>query len=674
MKKTKSIIILFLLFVYTGFLTTVVFGVGTKQNVSNPQNSVEWPKISDDGAYKKYDYVLDSYDVNIIVNQDNSFNITEKIGAYFNVPKHGIYRTIPLRNKVDRLDGTSSNNSVKLSDIMVDHNYSSTTENGSKVLKIGDADCTLTGAQNYTISYTYDIGKDTGKNYDEFYYNIIGTKWDTAIGGVTFKITMPKAFDGSPLGFSRGSSGSLESAGIEYHVDGNVISGKYNGVLNPGEALTIRLQLPDAYFIYTGEKIDYYLIISFILPLLLVVISVLLWLRFGKDEKVIETVEFYPPEGFNSAEIGFLYKGKAESTDAISLLIYLANKGYIKISEIEGRALFVKTKSFKLTKLKDYEGINDNERIFLNDLFKTPRKPTLADFKKLFKVVVNNKLEQETFTDEITESRNEVTSDDLSNRFYSTLNKIITSLNGKENRQKIFEKNSLGKSFIAVLMIVSIYVLITLRPVVEYGGLTTLPFALIFPGIGFTVLSAMVFGKTKLPLKIFGFIWGMGFGGMPWAMMVLPALLINPLYLIAYVWGLVCVLIIVMMFMIMPKRTPYGNELLGKIRGFKTFLETAEKSKLEALVFQDPSYFYNILPYTYVLGVSDKWVEKFEVIAQSAPDWYDSDTAFSMVSFGAFMNSTMTTASTAMSSGSGGGSSGGGSSGGGSGGGGGGSW
>jgi hypothetical protein len=32
-------------------------------------------------------------------------------------------------------------------------------------------------------------------------------------------------------------------------------------------------------------------------------------MRFGNDEKVIETVEFYPPEGFNSAEVGFLYKG-----------------------------------------------------------------------------------------------------------------------------------------------------------------------------------------------------------------------------------------------------------------------------------------------------------------------------------------------------------------------------
>jgi uncharacterized membrane protein len=92
---------------------------------------------------------------------------------------------------------------------------------------------------------------------------------------------------------------------------------------------------------------------------------------------------------------------------------------------------------------------------------------------------------------------------------------------------------------------------------------------------------------------------------------------------------------------------------------------------------QNPTYFYNILPFTYVLGVSDKWIKKFETISLQAPDWYGGSTAFNMTSFGSFMSSTMSSASSAMSSSpssSSGGSSGGGSSGGGSGGGGGGSW
>ena len=609
--------------------------------------------------------------MDVSVNEDNTFNITETVGAYFNVPKHGIIRSIPLRNKVERLDGTVSYNRAKITDISVDSPYSESVSNGYRVLKIGDAETTLTGAKSYRISYTYNLGKDTGKGYDELYLNLIGEEWDTAIGNVTFSITMPKEFDVSKLGFSRGPAGSADSSGITYQVDGNVIRGSYSGVLNPGEALTVRLELPEGYFTGASNNLDLLMILSFVLPVLFMLATVFTWIRFGKDEKVIETVEFYPPEGFNSAEVGFLYKGSAESSDVISLLIYLADKGYLKITEIEEHSLFMKSNTFKLTKLKDYDGNNENERIFLTGLFSTPKRMSIQDLASIFRT---RKLPQ---AEEDYESvRGEVTSADLQNSFYVTLNRIVQNLNKKENRQTIFEKTSLGKGIIIILMIIAVYVLITVKPVAEYGGASMLVFALLFPGIGFTVMFGMLFGKTKLPVKIFGIVWGLGFGGMPWLFLVLPALLADPMYLAAYILGLACVFVMVLMFRVMPKRTAYGNELLGKIRGFRTFLETAEKPKLEELVLQDPKYFYKILPYTYVLGVSDKWIKKFETIALQAPDWYGGSTAFNMIAFSAFMDSTMTSASEAMASSpsSSGGGSGGGSSGGGSGGGGGSSW
>ena len=117
--------------------------------------------------------------------------------------------------------------------------------------------------------------------------------------------------------------------------------------------------------------------------------------------------------------------------------------------------------------------------------------------------------------------------------------------------------------------------------------------------------------------------------------------------------------------------------MLGKLNGFKNFLDTAEKNKLESMVMENPTYFYDILPYAYVLGVSDKWIKQFETISLQSPAWYDSPTAFSSVHFCTFLNNTMSSAQRSMSSSpssSSGGSSGGGSSGGGSGGGGGGSW
>jgi uncharacterized membrane protein len=159
---------------------------------------------------------------------------------------------------------------------------------------------------------------------------------------------------------------------------------------------------------------------------------------------------------------------------------------------------------------------------------------------------------------------------------------------------------------------------------------------------------------------------------------VTEALMYDSSLLIAFACGLLCVIGMGLFLKLMLKRTKYGIEMLGKLRGFKNFLETAEKEQLEDMVMKEPTYFYNILPYTYVLGVSDKWIKKFESIAIQEPTWYEGHSAFSVASFGSFMNSTMSSAQSAMSSSpsdsSGGGSSGGGSSGGGSGGGGGSSW
>ncbi|MGL5961512.1 MAG: DUF2207 domain-containing protein, partial [Cetobacterium sp.] len=69
-------------------------------------------------------------------------------------------------------------------------------------------------------------------------------------------------------------------------------------------------------------------------------------------------------------------------------------------------------------------------------------------------------------------------------------------------------------------------------------------------------------------------------------------------------------------------KTDYGHQILGRVLGFKRFLETAEKNKLELLLKDNPTYFYNILPYTIVLGVSEVWADKFKELVVEPPQWY----------------------------------------------------
>lgn len=60
--------------------------------------------------YANNTYTITKYDVNIKVNENNTFEITENITAHFeNSESHGIIRTIPLIRNIYRLDGSTIN-------------------------------------------------------------------------------------------------------------------------------------------------------------------------------------------------------------------------------------------------------------------------------------------------------------------------------------------------------------------------------------------------------------------------------------------------------------------------------------------------------------------------------------------------------------------------------------
>jgi hypothetical protein len=69
------------------------------------------------------------------------------------------------------------------------------------------------------------------------------------------------------------------------------------------------------------------------------------------------------------------------------------------------------------------------------------------------------------------------------------------------------------------------------------------------------------------------------------------------------------------------KKSEY-TALLGRILGFRDFIRTAELDKLNELIESDPEYFYHIIPYAYVFGLTNKWIKKFEDIPICMPRWY----------------------------------------------------
>lgn len=586
-----------------------------------------------------YRYTIEAYDVSIDVNENNVLEITESIKANFKEPRHGIIRKIPLRNTVKRNDGSVTKNSVRLTDLSVSDNYEVSNDSGYRVIKIGDADETITGIHDYVIRYSYNLGKDSSKDFDELYFNIIGDEWDTEINNVTFTINMPKEFDVSKLGFSSGKYGTVGSNEVEYTVDGNKIIGSLKKKLDREEALTVRCELPEGYFVNAGIKLPLLFPLMFIVPLIAAILAYFMWSKYGRDDVVVETVEFYPPNGCNSAEAAYFYKTSVTDKDANSLLIYLASKGYLKIVEIDKN-------NYKIIKLKEYDGNNSNEKLFMDGLFK---------------------------------SKNEVTKDDLYNKFYKTIEKIKLNIDNYKNKQLIYDSKASSMRVYAVLLAVLSLIVTVSIPTFDYGILSDVFVAIVFGSIMVLILAVELYSPIHVAIKIMSVIPTLIIGlFMASDLPIYYAASASNLTLIAIIFGLIMTLVVCFFVRYMSKRTPYGNEMYGRVKGFRNFLVSAEKDKLEALVNDDPTYFYNILPFTYVLGVSDKWIKKFEGMTLEEPDWYESNTPFSIYHFNTFLSSTMnSTVDRVVETSSGtssGGFSGGGFSGGGSGGGGGSSW
>jgi len=620
---------------------------------------------------QNYDFTINSYDFYMAVRENKTFSIKEVINVDFNTPRHGIYRTLPKSGNLQREYGQQEKYKAKISQVKVNEPFTiedgwenldgnSYTYTGKYKIKIGDPHTTVNGEKQYIIDYLYRMSPDKLNEQDELYFNIIGTEWEAPISNVRFWIALPKNFDKNKIYLYAGDLGSQDYSKIKYRVEGQKIIGTYYATLQPGEALTIRVPLPEGYFIKPPlidfAELQKYLTpeyIPFLIPFLLLIVSALLWYIYGRDDKAIAIVEFESPNGYNPVEIAYIYNQEASNADVATLLIYLANKGYIKIeqTETDANSLYQHSDDFIIKKVKDYDGKDALERVFFSALFK--EKDTLSKFE------LESCTELSTAAEKIT----------------AEINKAAGILFTKTSSKK----QNLVRSFMFISWIlVSIYV-----------GVKTIPllilFLIIFPTVGYLILVTPLIkficgqkGLKQLNSLIVTCLFGTFWMGITCTVLGTFIAASNGAdYLLPILSTILCIIGMGIFEVLMQKWTAEGQNIYNRVLGFKNYIEKVEIDKLQRLVEQDPMYFYNIIPYAYVFGLNSTWFKKFEGITCPPPNYYSGNSFNSRFLTGTTTGiiSAVNTAATPVASSSGSGSSsGGGSSGGGGGGGGGVSW
>jgi len=197
-------------------------------------------------------YTIKKLKIDAKVTETNDIQITEEMDVFFNYDKHGIYRVIPEKNTIIE-DGDKKKVEARVSNVTVNEKFTSTSQDGYKILKIGDKDKTIVGDKKYIIKYTYSIEKyNTKDGIDEFYFNIVGDKINTTIGSVEYKIEFPKKYNKENIYLYSGRDeykingeetlNEEQGIGIDILSD-TVIAGRIDKLILPFRAVTLRIKL-----------------------------------------------------------------------------------------------------------------------------------------------------------------------------------------------------------------------------------------------------------------------------------------------------------------------------------------------------------------------------------------------------------------------------------------------
>lgn len=535
-------------------------------------------EILDEG--QKDNYYLENYNVAVEVKENNVYEVKESFNAVFSSNIEVLSKGIPYRLRYVREDGTKVNKRAVISDIIIKDYYKLNTEKGIRYINIGKLDKT-SNKKSYVLNYKYNVGEDTLKKNDEFIFyisNNITVKTD----GITFRIVMPKNFNKENIRFI--DSNGIEIDNVTYSVNGRVISGTIEGVINPGVNYAISVLLNDGYFVNCSSNISKYTLSSLLVPIVLLIVSIIIWVIYRNSKKKVVYNSIYFNEKLNSLEIGYLYNGKVKDNDIASLLFYLANKGYINIE--------VNKKTYKIIKKKEYDENDRVEKAFMKELF----------FAK-----------------------DEITKKDLMESLTDMKDAISIKLEKSKKEKRLFARKILNNKLLFWIFVGIIIILNTVNILIEYQP-SVIVFNCIASVIGYILLLNSILSKNKGIEKVLFSLVALILIVSPIVLTSYGAFLESTLYLVIYIMGIIIALLIACIASTLSDRTRYGNKMLNKINAYKAYLLSCKNAVIEKELRENKNSIYEVLPNSLVLGVADRWIDKYRDKKVKKPSWYINET------------------------------------------------
>jgi hypothetical protein len=333
------------------------------------------------------------------------------------------------------------------------------------------------------------------------------------------------------------------------------------------------------------------------------IVCFLLWLRFGRDEKPVETVEFYPPEGLTPSEIGYLLDGKVQAHDMLSMILWWASQKLLVIEE-SSRGEFLLRRICALP-----AGRKPFEKTLWNALFFESECVDLREPNIEFSIALN-------------QAKREL-------------------INGykKDVRTNLYTRVSMQATIAcALITLVPLIAFIVHTALINastmsYGKGTDMEEILGYSAGVAAFCSFILYGAGHRKRLSLGMVSKDGSASMqlnanlnfliPFVIMVVigiigSVILDLPNMMMATASVAICIFFTVNV----RQRTDYYKRILGSILGFKNFIKVAKADQMKELFADDPQYYFKILPFAWIFGLSNIWADRFENIIMESPDWY----------------------------------------------------
>ncbi|WP_167590384.1 DUF2207 domain-containing protein [Oceanidesulfovibrio indonesiensis] len=597
------------------------------------------------------------------VKEDASITVTETITVVSRGRdiQRGIYRDFPTE-----YSGAYGEREVRGFEVLAverdgepEQYHTESISNGVRVY-IGQQNVFLEpGEHTFTLVYrsTGQVGYFDA--YDELYWNVTGNFWTFAIERASCTIRLPNGASVLQVAAYTGPAGAKGTNYIAGFDDQGDPHFETTAPLPPSHGLTVAVAWPkgivaeptDTEKFMQGLRANMSSVIVLLAATVLFLYYYVAWFKVGRDpEKGTPFPRFRPPHGVSPAGARTIMRMGYDNKAFAAAVVNMAVKGYVEISQ--EKALLGST-SFTLTRTG-----------------KTARECNLSRGEKLAADALF--------------AGSDIAGISRSNRInIRRAAKRLSTFLELEHEKVHFLTN---KQWLIPGIAITLFTLVALalasrQPPV--AGFLSLWLAGWTTGVTFLLLTAYrLFRSGSIAAGLFSslfaipFVAGELFGlfaysqvtSMPATAGIIMLFLLNGLF-----------------YFLLKAPTIEGRTIMDEIEGYKLFLETTEKDRLNIMNPPDvtPEVFEKHLPYAMALDVENKWSQRFESQLERmgqpsstySPHWYHGSGGMRGLSAGAFASSfsgafTNAVASSSSSSGSGGG----GSSGGGGGGGGGGGW